>query len=415
MQYFKILRQRNLAVLWLSQVTSAIGDQIYLIAAVWIAVQVSPAAAAFVAGADFAAALLCGVFGGIYTDRLNRRTAMIAVDLLRGVAVATLPAAAHFGPISIWHLVLVGLVIGGFGTLFEPCLIASLKTLTNSKEALTAMNGLTDVTLRLARIVGPGLAGLFAVLMPIPQLFALDAVSFFISAAGITALGPNHDWQPRKDENIARGFASIVKELREALYTVSQHKLIAWDFTSFGVLNMAWSIVFSIGLPTIIKQHFAGGIGAYGSLIAIYGLGGLLGNIVVGNISFKRPSLVRGIGNLAWGTGFIAIALSPNLSVALVAAFFAALGGPLVNLTTVTVIQTDVPSDQIGKVYSLRMIIANSGKVFGLLLAALIFSHYKASTVVAITASVFPLFGITEIIRFGKVKQSAKVISTNGD
>ena len=77
MEYFRLLCRRDLAILWLSQVLSAIGDQIYLLAAIWIAVQISPAAAALVAGADFVAALICGLLGGIYTDRLNRRSAMI--------------------------------------------------------------------------------------------------------------------------------------------------------------------------------------------------------------------------------------------------------------------------------------------------------------------------------------------------
>jgi MFS family permease len=407
LQYFNILRQRKLAILWLSQVLSAVGDQVYLVAAVWIAVQISPQAAALVAGADFAAALVCGIFGGVYTDRLNRRTAMIAVDLLRGLAVGTLPVAAHFGAINTWHLVLVGVIIGSFGTLFDPCLIASLKSLTDTKEALTAMNGLTDATLRLARIVGPGLAGFIAALLPIPQLFTIDALSFFVSAAGVAALGPNHDWQPKKDGDIAKGLAGIFRELQEALSTVLQHNLIAWDFASFGVTNIAWAIVFAIGLPTLIKQHFAGGIGAYGSLIAVYGLGGLIGNLIVGNIPHNKPWLFRSMGNIAWGVGFIAVALAPNLSFALVAAVFAALGGPLVNLTTVTLMQTDIPSNQIGKVYSLRSIISNFGKVIGMALAALLFAHWPTSLVIVITAAIFPLIGLLELIRFRKLKPIA--------
>jgi MFS transporter, DHA3 family, macrolide efflux protein len=411
-KYFELLRRRDLAMLWLSQVLSAIGDQIYLITAVWIAIQISPTAAALVAGADFAAALICGLIGGIYTDRLNRRSAMIVVDLLRGVAVATLPIAAQFGAINTWHLVLVGVIIGAFGTLFDPCLIASLKSLTDSNESLTAMNGLTDATLRLARIVGPGVAGFLAVLMPIPQLFILDAISFFISAAGVAALDQHHDWKPRKDAYISKGFAGVLKELREALYTVSQHRLIAWDFASFGVLNVLWSIIFSIGLPTLIKEHFAGGIGVYGSIIGVYGLGGLIGNIILGNMSLRKPWLLRGMGNIAWGLGFLAIALAPNLNTVLIAASFAAIGGPLVNLTTVTIMQTDIPGDQIGKVYSLRSIIANCGKVLGFLFAALLFSHCPASTVIAVAATIYPLFGIAEILRFGRAKKKETSLGT---
>jgi MFS transporter, DHA3 family, macrolide efflux protein len=94
--YFYALTQRRLFVLWIGQVLSAIGDQLFIVAAVWLAVQMAGRSAALVAAANFTAALVFGLLGGVYADRLNRRTVMIVVDLVRAAAVLTLPVAYYY-------------------------------------------------------------------------------------------------------------------------------------------------------------------------------------------------------------------------------------------------------------------------------------------------------------------------------
>ncbi len=41
MGFLKVLRLRHLAILWLSQVLSAVGDRFYAIAVIWIAVKLT--------------------------------------------------------------------------------------------------------------------------------------------------------------------------------------------------------------------------------------------------------------------------------------------------------------------------------------------------------------------------------------
>lgn len=83
---------------------------------------------------------------------------MVVSDVVRTLAVATLPIAAMFGGLGFWHLVSVGAVIGIFGALFDPALQASLPSISHSPQALQATQGLMDVTQRLARAIGPSLA-----------------------------------------------------------------------------------------------------------------------------------------------------------------------------------------------------------------------------------------------------------------
>jgi hypothetical protein len=78
------MRRPAIAVLWLGQVCSAVGDYLYSIAALWIAVRLAGSLAGVVAGADLGAGLAVGLVAGAFADRWDRRRAMVGADILRG-------------------------------------------------------------------------------------------------------------------------------------------------------------------------------------------------------------------------------------------------------------------------------------------------------------------------------------------
>src|SRR5690348_5085611 len=129
MQFLKVLLKRHLALLWSSQVLSAMGDYFYQIEVVWIAIQVARGAGGVVLAAQSGAAFMCGLLGGVYADRWNRRVNMIVVDVIRALVVSSLPIVAYLGLLNLWYLVLVGIIVGSLGSLFDPALQASLPTL----------------------------------------------------------------------------------------------------------------------------------------------------------------------------------------------------------------------------------------------------------------------------------------------
>ncbi len=189
------LRQGHLAILWVSQVFSAVGDQLYTIAVIWIAIRVAGGNGALVAAVQSASALLLGPIGGVYADRWDRRAIMIGADVARALAVLTLASIALLGSLQLWQLVAVAMVLGSLSTLFRPALRASLPMLAGDVRTLQATNGLMDATQRLARAVGPALAGLLVAIIPLGHFFTVDAVSFVISALAVLSLGRGFAWR----------------------------------------------------------------------------------------------------------------------------------------------------------------------------------------------------------------------------
>jgi MFS transporter, DHA3 family, macrolide efflux protein len=411
MGFLKVLRLRHLAILWLSQVLSAVGDRFYAIAVIWIAVKIAGSAAGIVVAAEAGSMLLFGLPGGVYADRWNRRTTMITVDLLRAVAVACLPILAEVGMLRLWHLAVVAIVVGGLGALFDPALQGSLPALTSDIQTLQATNGLMDVTRRLARVLGPSLAGLLITLLPLFHFFTLDAISFAISAAALFSLGKRFAWKPARTRRVpiyrardtvsSNGVRGMLGEIAGALRLVRSHSPLLWALVSNGLISVVWAIAFTIGAALLADRVLGGNVGAYGLIVGAYGVGNVLSNLVIGSLTIRRRVALIFTGKLVLGAGFLILAAAPTLPVALVGSAFAATGGPMNDIMTLTMIQTDLPADQVGKVYSLRTILENLGLLLGLLLAVPLFAYLSIPLVIALCALVMIAIGAASLLRFG--------------
>jgi MFS family permease len=365
--------------------------------------------AALVAAANFTAALVFGLLGGVYADRLNRRTIMIVVDLARAAAVLTLPVAYYFGPIQLWHLILVSAVIGALGAFFDPCLQASLPALTSDKRMLRATTALMSMTIRIARAVAPSLSGLLAVLVPVQHFFSIDAVSFSVSAISVLALSSKYAWQPHPDCQRQHSLQSSIAELRDAIKVVLHHKLLSWSLVTHLSLNVLWSIAFFIGAPILVAQSLGNQIGSYGLIVGFFGMSGVISTLIIGSISIRRRALFLFAGQIVFGIGLTILGLAKTLPVALLGAALAAPGGPLGDLVLLQIIQADVSSSQFGKVYALRMMIMTGGIALGLLISQPLFKFLPAPLVITTSAILILVVGTTGFIRFLKDEESHPV------
>ena len=403
MCFLKVLRLRHLAILWLSQVLSAIGDRFYAIAVTWMAVKIAGSEAGIVVAAEAGSMLLFGLPGGIYADRWNRRTTMIIVDLLRAAAIASLPVIAQVGMLRLWHLVVVAIIVGSLGALFDPALQASLPALTGDAQTLQATNGLMDVTRRLARVLGPSLAGLLITFLPLFHFFTLDAISFAISAAALFSLGKRFAWKAARTRGPVHryGVSAMLGEIAGALRLVRSHSPLLWVLVSNGLISIVWAIAFTLGAALLADRVLGGNVGAYGLIVGAYGVGNVMSNLVIGSLTIRRRVALIFTGKLVLGAGFLIVAAAPTLLVAILGSAFAAIGGPMNDIMALTMIQTDLPPDQIGKVYSLRAILENSGLSLGLLLAVPLFAYLSVPHIIALCAFVMLAIGAAGLLRFG--------------
>jgi MFS family permease len=397
LSFIKILRTPHLSILWFSQLLSAIGDHLYVIAITWISIKELGATAAYVIGAGTFSALFFGILGGIYADRWNRHKTMITTDLLRALFVGLLPFIHWYSEIQLWHLVTISIIVSGLGTFFNPSLQASLPFLCKDSNTLQQTNALMDTTHRFARIFGPGLTGVILLVLPLPQFFTLDALSFVLSAVALLFIRHAFTVKEKKEYRKKNLNSSPIMDFKIASNLLKNHKILLWALISLGFVNLCWGVVYMVGIPIFTEQILKENAGAFGLIGGAYGIGNILSLFAVG--SMKRNIAFMYAGHLILGLGFLVIASADTIWIAVIGAIIAAFGSPLGDIMLLTMIQTDFPAEHIGKIYSFRALLGGLGLSLGTFIASFSYSFFSIPSVMVFFSSVILVIGFFGLIR----------------
>lgn len=139
------------------------------------------------AAAGLAVGALAAVPLGPWVERRRKRRMMIAMDCLRFVALASIPAAYALGWLRFGQLVVVAIVAGGADICFRAASGACLKGLV-PRQHLLAANARLESTTWTATMIGPPLGGaLIGIFGPVATMVA-DAASYLMSALGLGAI-----------------------------------------------------------------------------------------------------------------------------------------------------------------------------------------------------------------------------------
>ena len=189
---------RQFGWLWASFAVSSYGTGLGFGAFPLIAVLVldsGPAQVAVLAAAGRAVGALVAVPLGPWVEFRRKRPVMVAMDLIRFVALMSVPAAFALGRLGFVQLLVVSVVVAAADIAFKAAGGAFLKALVPPRDLLVA-NGRFESTTWSATMIGPPLGGAAIGLFgPVTTLVA-DAVSYLLSALGIRAIG-GAEPQPR--------------------------------------------------------------------------------------------------------------------------------------------------------------------------------------------------------------------------
>lgn len=385
MRYLRLLRCPAPLLLWTGQVTSTAGDRLYMMAILWLAYELTGSTATMAAVSLFETmpAVLVGLVGGALLDRWSRLHTMVAVDAIRAVLVLALPLAWWLGTLQPWHLMVTGLCMGALGALFQPALDAVLPGLVPAED-FPGLAGLMDTPSRLARLLGPGFAGLLLAIMPIVHFFTLDSVSFAVSAVCITLI-----LRRTAVTNATPQQTEAPRHFREDLTDGWRHlrgsRTLIAIFTVDVVGNVGFA-AYSIGALVLATSRLQAGAGGYGLLIAAYGAGSLAGNLVVGNAGAPRWRVPVAVGGWTGiGLGFLGLALAPSLAWAIGAVAVSGASGSMAHVSRATYIGQTVPDRHLAKVYSLLRLLTTLAGSAGTVLMGWLMDRAAPERVIGVT------------------------------
>lgn len=345
---------RNYFLLWSGGMVSVIGSwmQTVAVGALIVAHTGKATWAVVIAAGAFLPIGLLSPVGGALADRIPRRAALVAGNLLAGavaLAIALLVAARRDSPGLLTLLVTVQ---GSVSAMVGPFQQAILPDLVPPSEFLAAVS-LNSAQFNLGRVVGPALAGVTIAAFGYPVAFVANAASFLavVAALFFVRLSP----PPGRAEQIgllaslrlgARA-ARAEPGCRAAIGTIAVVALSASPFIALVPVMAhrlthtgARGIASATGLLTTAQ-----GIGAVAGALAIAPLAARFGRgrMLIGSLAVLPPVLVL--------YGF-----APSLTFALPALFVVGLVYISVLSGLSTVVQLRAPAELRGRVLSLYLV-----------------------------------------------------------
>jgi hypothetical protein len=170
--------------LWAGQTTSIFGTLIGGLALTFTAViwlDAGPAEVAILSLCQTVPPFVIGPFAGVWVDRVRRRPLMVAADIGRAAALATVPAAALFDVLRIEQLYAVTAVTSSLSVFFAVAYEAHLPALVG-RHHLVEGNSKMAASASAVEIGSFGIAGWLVQLLTGPGAMAINAVSFVTSA-----------------------------------------------------------------------------------------------------------------------------------------------------------------------------------------------------------------------------------------
>jgi MFS family permease len=356
----RALANRNYRVYTYGSSASLIGTWMQRAAVGWLAWELThdPKWVGIVVSADLLPTVVSSPIAGVLADRLQPMRLLMTLQVLAGLQALALAILTFAGLLNVELLTGLTVVLGLIMGFNHPVRQTTIYLLVR-REDLSAAVATTSVVFNTSRVIGPAIAGFVIHYGGAGIAFSLNALSFAIMLAALMAvrLPP----QPPR----VRSTLSVVGDILAGYRYALGHKGIAPTL----LISLSAAVMVRPAvemLPAFVGQIFEGGASALGTMLAIHGVGAMLGGIW-----------------LAWrgaSTGLVAIAIWSSLASAVALAGFASshsfvLGNVFIFLlgisvslrgtSTQTLIQNAVDPSMRGRVLSLNTLIFNAGPSVG--------------------------------------------------
>jgi MFS family permease len=301
---FVSLRVAAFRTLWFGMLFSMAATQMNVVARSWLAFNISGAAFAIglVAVARGLPAFLITPFSGVAADRLDRRTLLIATQIVLVVLSLATALLVQTGRIQVWHLMAIGFLQGMVFPFSMPTRTAMMSDLVG-EDMLPNAIALDATGRNLNRVVAPAVGGLLLALSP--------TITFYIIAACFACATVTMLKLPSNKPEVV-GDQSVLAD------AIAGFRYVAERRTLLGLIAVSGFVVligmpYTQFLPVFQSQVLDVGEVALGGMFAAIGVGAIIASLSVASISapevLRKVLIVSGIG---FGASLFLFSLSTN-------------------------------------------------------------------------------------------------------
>ena len=301
---FESLQFKNFRMLWFGVVFGMAGIQMQMVIRGIYVYDITDSAflTGFV-GMGFAPSLLfVSIYGGVISDRLERRLIIQIAQTTNAILAASIGLLIFFDFILWWNLLIVSVVQGAMFSIMMPARQAAISTLVD-KKSLPNAYALNAMAMSLMGLLSPALAGfLYEWINPYGVYFVISLI--LMSAVFFTSLVPK--MYPKQIEH-----KKVLREFYDGLSYLASNRIICMILL-YSVVVALLTMPFRMLIQVFAKDVYGALPSEVGMLMTSVAIGGIVGSILIANL---RKGNHRGflliIGAVVSGLALILISSVP--------------------------------------------------------------------------------------------------------
>jgi predicted MFS family arabinose efflux permease len=339
---FRLLRERNFALLFSARLVSMFGTAMAPLAIAFGVLELTGSAAqmGIVIASQTAAQIGITLFGGATADRSSRQRQMVLADLLATFSQATMAILFLTGLADVINLSVL-MAFNGIASGFHQPAETGLLPQVVPIHKLQAGNALMGAARSGALAMGAATAGVLVALFGAGWALVIDSLTFAVSGYLV--------WQLKPAEQLRGQAASLLTDMREGWREFIAHRWLWVIVLQFSLVVAAQESVFALIGPTVAKRLLGGAID-WGLIAGAMGVGTLAGGFVAMRLNVQRPMLVATLLVFPFAIPALLLSIPASLPVIAAGAFINGVCGQIFGVLWYTTLQQKIPAQALSRV-----------------------------------------------------------------
>ena len=287
-----------------------------------------------------------GSFAGVLLDRVNRRRALLWVEVGNSVIAICIGFLVLSGRIELWHILVAAVLEGLLISVRWPAINTLIVDVVD-KERLLNASAAQMLGFNLGNVVASAIAGLIIVGYGIEDAYFFAALCGLVSAYCVLFVRGNFQAKANQE--------AVFSAMRGGLTYIREHPILLWlIILGFLMSFLGWSNLTM--LPVMARDVLGRNADGLGFLTGVGALGSLISTTIIAGLgNYQNRARLVLFSGLATAVGIVLFALSTwfPLSLLLAALMQAALMAFEVSLTaSVLTVTSDEMQGRVQGIYT---------------------------------------------------------------
>lgn len=363
--------------LWFAgQSVSLVGTWLQTTGQSWLVLKLtnSPLKLGILTSIQFIPSLVLSVFIGPIIDRFPKRSILLFTQIMYTLAAVALAVVAFGSHAQFWQVLVIAAITGLISAIDWPTRQAFVGEQVNDRSAVVNAVALNSTMFNIARVIGPGIAGILIAVVGIPWTFTLNAVSFI--AVIISLLLMKAGRKPTKSST-----GNYAQEIREGTRYIAGNQIIISLLIISGVISPLL-LNFNIMIPSFSMLTLHLQADAYGGLMSAMGVGAMAAGVLMslgGSRLEPTPAYIYGSG-FVLAVAMVLVGIQRNLYLTGLLLVFCGFGMAALATMCNTALQMQSSEDMRGRVMAAYNLVWVGSTPIGALYAGKICDALGANT-----------------------------------